>query len=443
MKLITSMASALLGASLLSACGSYRALPLPVDGDLIADVNAIPQLLSDVKPVDVSDGIDLDEVAIIAVLTNPDLVAARKRFGVAQAQLFATRLLPDPQFALGVDHPTSDGPGLGNAKSASVNYDLLALLTRSAGIEAQRSAANQVQLEIVWQEWQVAQRARWLFVRERSETQTLALLETTVSNFARRQLSSAKALQEGNVTIESAGPDLTALLDVGSQLYQLRQQHNQTRHELHALLGLTPDSALELKDLPAAPEPATTPVDAAAMMRPISTRRPDLLALQAGYASQEARVRQATLRFFPALGLAIARAVDTSAVYTSGLALSLDLPFFAGNRGELRVARASREQLRSEYQVRLAQTHSDISRLFSEQRILDSQRQFLQQHLPDLEAMVTEAQRAYANQDMDALAYLNIESALINKRVELLAVELALWEIEIALDTVAARVPAL
>jgi hypothetical protein len=37
------------------------------------------------------------------------------------------------------------------------------------------------------------------------------------------------------------------------------------------------------------------------------------------------------------------------------------------------------------------------------------------------------------------LTYLSIESALINKRVELLAVELALWEIEIALDTVAAR----
>lgn len=80
-------------------------------------------------------------------------------------------------------------------------------------------------------------------------------------------------------------------------------------------------------------------------------------------------------------------------------------------------------------------------RLLNEQGILDARRQFLERHLPQLQSMVTEASCAYQSQDIDALSYLNIESALINKRVELLSVELAVWEIEIALDTVAARAP--
>ncbi|MEQ9451607.1 MAG: TolC family protein [Pseudomonadales bacterium] len=422
---------------LLSGCAGYQTVPLPDDAVLPGSLNSFSHERSELPLIDVRDGVDMNEVSIVSIVTNPDLIAARKREGVAKAQLFATRLLPDPQISIGVDHPTSDNPGLSDARNASLNYDLLALLTRSPAVRAQKLAAVQVRMEIVWQEWQVAQQARWFFVRERSEALKLTLLQQAKLQFERRQSASAQALREGNITIENAGPDLTALLDAGSQWYQLQQQLNQTGHELRALLGLSPDAPLLLDKLPPAPSPVKQNV--ATIMPSVIAIRPDLLALQAGYASQEARVRRAVLRFFPALAIGLARAVDTSAVYTSGMVLSLDLPLFAGNRGELRIERATRDQLWSEYQARITQTRSDISRLINEQRILDQRRQFIHGHIPELEQMVVGARRAYASRDIDTLVYLNLEFALINKKIELIDLEQALWEISIALDTITAK----
>ncbi len=44
-----------------------------------------------------------DELAILAVLANPDLKAARAKAKVSSAQAFAAGLLPDPSLNLGYD----------------------------------------------------------------------------------------------------------------------------------------------------------------------------------------------------------------------------------------------------------------------------------------------------------------------------------------------------
>jgi outer membrane protein TolC len=41
----------------------------------------------------------MDEVAMIAVINNPDLKAARDQVGVAEAQAFTAGLLPNPTFS--------------------------------------------------------------------------------------------------------------------------------------------------------------------------------------------------------------------------------------------------------------------------------------------------------------------------------------------------------
>lgn len=427
----------LFGVFIIAGCASYEPSPLPRESGLSISTDALVRTLADAPSVVIANGVSMNEAAVIAVVTNPDLVAQRKRLGVAEAQIFSTRLLPDPQISLGREKPTGDDPALVDARTASRNYDLLALLTRSSNIRSQKLAGEQVRLEVVWQEWQVAQNTRLLFVRERAESLKLALLKAAVENFEKRRSMSHKALAEGNLTVEQASPDLTALLDAGSQLYQLQQQHTQTSHDLRALMGLVPDSTLDLVELPTAP--ASKPLDASAILPGLANRRPDLLALQAGYASQEARVRTAVLRFFPALVLGAVRANDTSSIYTSGINLSFALPLFTGNRGEVRVERATRERLRAEYQARLAQTQIDVSRLSSEQVILDERRTFLHKYIPELRRMAEESSKAYAARDIDALVYLNVKFTLINKRMELIDLEQSLWEIAIALDTITAQ----
>ena len=79
-------------------------------------------------------------------------------------------------------------------------------------------------------------------------------------------------------------------------------------------------------------------VDAAAVERTLTDladRRPDLVALQLGYRSQEERVRGAILAQFPLLALGISGGHDTSDVRTLGPQITLDLPLFNRNQGRL------------------------------------------------------------------------------------------------------------
>jgi outer membrane protein TolC len=166
--------------------------------------------------------------------------------------------------------------------------------------------------------------------------------------------------------------------------------------------------------------------------------RPDLLALQAGYASQEANVRAAILAQFPSIGIGVNNARDSGNIHSVGLSISLSLPLFNGNKGNIAIERATRAQLREEYNTRLASTAVDVDRLLSLQAILLQQQNDLQIYLPKLETLVTSARRAYAEGDIDALTFLNMESTWVNKRLEQINLSQVLWENRIALEALLA-----
>ena len=275
----------------------------------------------------------MTEVAILAVLGNPDLKATRARLEVANAQAFAAGLLPDPQLSANLDKPTGDTSGLVDAWGVGLGYDIIPLITRQARIDAEQGTKDKVHLDILWQEWQVIQRARTLAVSYVLENQRIALLRNMRQLYQERYQHSVKGLADGNVTLDTNGTDLTALIDVFSQIEQLEQQHNQTRHDLNLLLGLRADVELAI-----AQPGAETPLERTAIQARLDELpqiRPDLLALKAGYRAQEDHVRAAILAQFPSLSIGITRARDTSGVYTSGFSIGLNLPLFSGNRGSL------------------------------------------------------------------------------------------------------------
>ena len=310
------------------------------------------------------------------------------------------------------------------------------LITRQARLDTAASARSQVDLTLLWQEWQVVQQARSLDVRYQAESRQLALLRKTLKLYDKRYSQSAQALRRGDLTLDVSGTDLTGLMGIYSQISQLEQTHNETCHSLNLLLGLKPEVRLTLSPLS---KPA--PFEGSAIRKTladIARRRPDLLALQAGYRSQEAKVRSAVLAQFPSISIGINRARDTSALYTSGFAISLNLPVFSANRGAIAVERASRSELRTEYQSRLDQTATDIDRLVALQAIDAKQQHVLDLYLPKLQKMVNQARQAFRNGDIDALTFLNMETTLVNKRLELISLQGNQWENRIALDTLLA-----
>ncbi len=385
---------------------------------------------------DPTDGLDLTEVGTLAVLNNPQLRAQRARLAVAGAQAFAAGLLPDPQLSAGFDKPTGNTAGLVNAWSFGLGYDIVPLLTRQSRLDAARRGEDKVRLDLLWQEWQVIQQARSLAVRLQLEQRRLALLHAIRDLYQERYQRSARALAAGNLTLDVNGTDLTALIDTFSQINQLEQTHNQTRHDFNLLLGLAPEVDVTL--VPLASPATVSAQEARARLRVLPRLRPDLLALQAGYASQEASVRAAVLAQFPSLGIGVNRARDTGDVETVGLSVNLTLPLFSANRGAIAVEAATREQLRQEYRARLAHTRMDVDRLLRLQTLLQQQQQRLQQYLPRLKALVERARRAYGRGDIQALTFLNMESTWVNKRLEQISLEQSRWENRIALEALLA-----
>ena len=115
--------------ALQGGCATYHSRPLPKQALLqdsmeILTVNA-NKLLNQagkhqLKP---SYGLDMTEIAILAVLNNPVLKAKRAELNVASAQVFSAGLLPDPQFAANRDHPTGNAVGIVNAWG--LGYDII------------------------------------------------------------------------------------------------------------------------------------------------------------------------------------------------------------------------------------------------------------------------------------------------------------------------------
>jgi outer membrane protein TolC len=420
---------------LFGGCAGYQPKPLPTTINLSSSLGQLRKR-TNLPTVASEEGLSLTEAAVIAVRNNPDLKAKRKKLGINRAQIFSAGLLPDPQLSANLDHLTGSLPGMVNAFGIGLGYDIIPLINRGARVDSAQQAEEQTRLDLLWQEWQVSQRARSLAVNLASERQQITLLHEMRGLYQQRYLRSSKALARGELTLDVSGTDLTALLDTLSQINQLDQTCNDTRHALNLLMGLAPDAPIEIRlpPMPSLPDPR-------ALNRELETlpqRRPDLLALQAGYRSQEAKLRAAVLSQFPSFSIGVTRARDTSSVYTTGFNIGLNLPLFSGSRGAIAVERATREQLREEYQARLDQAVVDVDRLMRLQSIIAAQQKRLNEYVPTLRKMVIRGREAYQHGDIDALTFLNMEYTWIRKRLEQISLDRTQWNNLIALQTLLA-----
>ena len=97
------------------------------------------------------------------------------------------------------------------------------------------------------------------------------------------------------------------------------------------------------------------------------------MALQAGYQSQEQKLREAVLSQFPSVGIRISRARDTSDVNTVGFGVTFRLPIFNGSRGAIAVQTATRQALYDGYALRLRQSRAEAEQLLADIRLLRQQ----------------------------------------------------------------------
>ena len=432
--------SLLLFASLMG-CATYHPTPLDAKPDAVKDVAHIVVHAADMPlpelaahPFFPADGLDMTEVAMLAVANNPGLRMARDDLGIKHAESFAAGLLPDPQIGMARIFPSNAYPGSDTSGfNLGLNYDVLGLLTRSAGKQAALSTERQTDLNLLWQEWQVVSQARVLFVRNLSQQRLLSILQQEHALLASRYAAIEKAVASGEVTLDAGNVDLAALQNMQTHINDLSRQTNTNRHALNDLLGLAADTPLNLvgdADIPSLDEGKIQE-----SVAHLAQRRPDLRALAYGYESQEQRLRMSILAQFPVLNFGFSRARDTFGVYTQGVGMTLNLPIFNGNRGNIAIAKATRQKLHDEYQLRINSATTEIARILQDQKLLEQQLENVAKGEQSLGMAAANAQTAFDAGSIDSLAYTNLRNASLAKQAEEILIKQSLLEQRVALLT--------
>ena len=423
---------------LVGGCARYAASPLetapaslavPDAAILARDAATIDRPYLKPVAIDLTEPLDSNAIAIIAVLGNPDLKALRERAGIADAQAFAAGLFPDPTFSFGIDHVLS-GPDPFDNIAGALGISLNALRTRAAVRAQTKAAARQVRLDLAWAEWQTAGQARIQAVRISGLEKTLALAAASRDSAQSLLDRMLRAAGRGDLAPDQLQAARLAAFDAADRLRGYERDLVAARLELLRLIGLPPDFGLRL----------ATPTEITPVLAPdrlfgfAAKTRFDLEALKSGYDAQEAALRKAILDQFPTLDLTINGTRDTGGNRLLGPAIGFTLPLWNRNRGGIAVERATRAALKSEYSARLFQTRADIAAAIAAITVLQRQKSSLVSDLPALSRFAEAADRASRRGDLALATGETAKAALRDKQLLLAQADQAIAEQMIALE---------
>lgn len=418
--------AAILAVLLLPGCARYAALPLATTPSLAPAIDAVQRPDAPRHPLSVAEVVDL------ALANNPDLKAARLKRAIASGQTRQARARPNPSLS-GALLPLLSGVGTVPAWNVALGQDFKTLLTYRTRRRAAEDSERQIAADVVWQEWQVAGQARQiaseLIVGRNNRARYLAACQL----LAARNAKLDQALTAHTVTLVTVAPDRAALQAARGALNALDQRQLALTHDLNALLGLAPDA-----EVPLATQVDLPPFDPVAIRAGLATlpdRRPDLIALRMGYAAADEQVRQAIQAQFPDLVLGASVSSDNSSVVNGGPTATLSLPVFDRNQGNVAITRATRAQLHADYAARLASTIGTVGAMLREMEQLGAQLAEARRDLPAARLAAERAQAAFGAANLDERGYVDLLSNRFAKEQDIMTLELALLDRQIALQT--------
>lgn len=412
----------LLGLMSLGGCAHYAPLPLP----------RAPSLATALPMQQVKGPLTLSDVAALVVDRNPDLIAARTKRGLAQAQLSAAGILPNPSLA-GAFLPLISGAGTVPAWNVGITQDIKSLIVYRPKLRAARNAAAQVDADLLWQEWQTVGQARQLAADIILGERSLILLRQAAALLAHRNAVMQGALAARDVTLVTAAPSITAYQNARANLLTAEQNQLVLRHKLNALLGLTPEVMIPLADR--LDVPAVDPVTIGPALAGLPQRRPDLVALRFGYAQADENLRVQILSQFPDLVFGGTVSSDSSKVINAGPQGTIGLPIFDRNQGNVAIARATRAQLHAEYVARLAAVTGEVGAMLREREALARQLDIVRRDLPWAKLAADRAAQAFGRSALDERSYVDLVTTYYSKEQERMTLETALADRDIAIDT--------
>ncbi len=445
-----------LGALLLGSTGGckiYHALPLDQKAkDAALSSPDLPRIQVQAKDlrhpilkpltIDLRNGLSPDEAAVLAVLVNPDLKGVRDQRALAEAQLLDAGLLPDPILTYSQDNPVgADQQGAVIGHSTQLSMDLTGMLTRSLKRRAAKAAQQSVDLDVAWQEWQVAEAAKLSVYRISALDPQLDFANEAVGALEAMLQAVERAALRGEISQGDVASIRVALDAARRNALAIRQSRDRERQTLNALLGLPPHEQVALKRPPeeALKQRPWDDLPSEQLLVQGLDRRLDLVALQKGYESQDARVRLAVWSQFPSIGLSLNRSQDTFNLATQGFGVGVSLPFFNRGQGLVAIKNATRQQLYDQYLARLFHARSDVAQILSDMKAVKDMIIAAEAALPALEAQAEAGDGLFGQGSMDLLSRNQMRLALLSQRATLASLKANLDDLGVALEIVTGR----
>jgi outer membrane protein TolC len=426
-------------------CTQYRAMPLsqpaverslaaPAPNDLRVEARSIKHPL--LKPVPFVDmqGLTPDQAAVLAVLANPSLRAARDERNIAAAQLLQAGILPNPQLSFGEDYPYGGAlQGAVTASAVGLNWDVTQLISHDAKIRAAQAQSASIDLSVAWQEWQTAQAAKTAVYDLASVRSQLALAKEIDSHLAQNLSVIRQAVDQHERTLLDLSAAEAASVDAHAAV--LNQQHDEEdqRLALNKALGLAPDAIVTIDPGIVLPDSVAVP-SAAELLAGLEDRRLDLLALRLGYQNQEQTLRAAVLEQFPKINIGFNRQRDDTNVQSVGFAVTLDLPIFDRNQGTIAAETATRQKLFDEYVQRVFEARYDVFTALDDLNSISAQIAAAENVVPSLQRLSDFYREALNRGNVDVLSYYTAVNNLAQKQLDILKLKQELMDNVVALE---------
>jgi outer membrane protein TolC len=419
----------------LGGCATYHVLPLAESSNLKASLEqldlTVPSEGSNNDPMKINPEKPLspDEVGLVAVLNSPSLASQPGQLSAARAGLLSATFLPNP--SLSVDYEFyQGGPATNNSLAASVSEDIRSIVTYSPRVKAAKARVGQVKADLLWQEWQVAQRARLLAVDIYADKRELEVRSKEL-NLLDKEVSQVRAATlAGNLALSAEAPLLAAQASAEIAIATTRMTLMKDWQDLDALIGLDPSVRFAI----ATPTPISLPDNINPLIETLPKRRPDLVALRLGYKASDQDVREAILGQFPAFTIGPAGGWDTSRVYSMGPIISMDLPIFNRNQGKIASVRATRVQLHADYQARLDDAVSISNDLIARIQTIKSDLKRSRSASEDADSLADSALQAYKEGNLDERSLTDYQTTALERQLDVLNYQRALDETTLALS---------
>lgn len=364
--------------------------------------------VNSVNAEDIEEVIALEDALLSAYRNNPDVLAARKIVGMAQAKYKQTKVFPNPELELEVDKFPKDLEGNKQINSRIIEGEVK--FSQDFEVWGKRGLKQEIAQDEIGQAEADFQTV-WLdIVRRIREQYTEVLLDQKRIDLAKENLDLARRfLDQVQVRFNSGKARNHELVRARLELAKVRRRLLEAEKEfrldsgkLNILMGRKMDIPIKLKDDLTHTQMQRTFEDLFAIAL---NQRPDILSQEKEVSKQEKEVKLAKRKWLPDFGIGLF-ANREDEVYSAGAAISFELPFWNQYRGEIEEAKLKKDTTEINLDALRRKVELDVYTAFQEVVLAQQQLDILEEAINEVNELLRITTLRYEEGEISFLAYL-------------------------------------